>query len=889
MPSSDKMHEPPKWPMKVIKVVLRADYLEEIEGDMYEEYQYHLEVFSRRKAQYLYCRETFKVLRSSLIKKPFKTQKINTMGMITNYSKITLRNIRKNKVPAAIKIGGFAISIAISLLICLFVISEWEKDQALADTQVYKMVYQSKNPEQPYKTSTVPAPLAKAMKRDYPEIVESGRTLVFDGFGDAGGNLFRPLGAETSIYEDKFAYADPSILRMLQFDMVHGDVNTALDEPLSLIMSSTKANKYFPGENPVGKTILINEKEDKPYTIKGVFADLDNSHLHSVDFFFTLSGKEFWRNEQGSWCCSNYTTYIALAEDTPLSSFEGKLKAIHDQYFLAYEKENDPIYAAMIEEFNTLSIIHVSDIYLHSKDVYDFLLLGDIRIVTMFGIVALFIVLLACVNFINLATANSMERAMEIGLRKVVGSGRKGIIHQFLTEAVILSLISTLMGVIMAALALPMFNEVVGKSIAIPFNQPVFYVILLLFALFIGLLSGAYPALYLSGLQTIKVLGGRLRNTAFGNASKLRSVLVVFQFAISMFLIAGAFIVYKQMDLILSKDLGYDKDQIVTIHGLSSMEASMLTFKKKLEDLPEVESATFSNSLPIEGTHRNGNSFYNAGRQNVDKAVSGQFWRADDDYFETLGIELKEGRTFSNDRAADSMSVVINEAMAQQLGLKEPLGAMVENWAKWRVVGVMKDFNYDHLRDSVRPLLLARTKYADLLAVKLQTEDIVSTLAKIEKEWQGMNPHQTIRITFLDQEFKAMYEEVSRTRTIFLAFAIFAIIVACLGLTGLTMHSIAIRTKEITVRKVLGASFQSILSLLSVEYLRLIFISIIVAVPVGWYLSNEWLSEFTYSIPNTWDAFIMGAIMLIIIALGVVSLQSIGAALRNPAIGLRNE
>ena len=875
--------------MKIIKAVLNADYLEEIEGDMYEEYQYHLEVFSKRKARYLYCREVFKVLRSSLVKRPFKTQKLNTMGMIANYSKVTLRNIKKNKVQAAIKIGGFSIGIAISLLICLFVLGEYKKDQSLADNNVYKVVYQSDNPEQTYKTSTVPPPLAKSIKEDYPEVVQSGRTLVFDGFGDAGGNLFRPMDSETSIYEDKFGYADPSILQMLEFDLVHGDVNTALNEPLSLILSATKAEKYFPGENPVGKTVMINEREDRVYTIKGVYADLDESHLHSIDFFLTLSGKEFWRNEQGSWCCSNYTTYIELDPSAQVSAFEGKLKDIHDHYFVTYERESDPMYADMIEEFNTLAVQHVSDIYLRSSDIYGFLPLGDIRIVTVFSLIAVFIVLLACVNFINLATANSMERAMEIGLRKVVGSGRQGIIHQFLTEAVVLSAISVLLGVILAALAMPMFNQVVGKSIHIPFDEPIFYLILVFFSVAIGLLSGIYPAFYLSSIQSIKVLGGNLRNTRLGTASRLRSILVVFQFSFSMFLIAGAFIVYKQMDLILNKDLGYDKDQVVTIHGMDSMKESMLTFKANLEGLPEVESASFCNSLPVEGTHRNGTTFYIGGRKNVDKGVSGQIWFADDDYFETLGVEILEGRSFSNDRASDTISVVVNEAMVRQLGIEDPVDAAIENWGKWKVVGVMKDFNYDHLRDSVRPLLLARTQYSDLLSIKLQTADMVSTLDKIESQWQSMNPNQAIRITFLDQEFKAMYEEVTRTRSIFLAFAVFAIIVACLGLTGLTMHSIAIRTKEITIRKVLGASFQSIINLLSLEYLKLIFIAIVIAVPLGWYLAEEWLKEFTHSITQTWDAFLVGGIILIIIALGVVSLQSVGAALRNPATGLRNE
>lgn len=889
MHSHEEPVAPPKWPIKIIKKFLRPEFVEEIEGDMYEEYQFHLERFTKPRADYLYKREIFKILRSSLIKKPFKTQKLNIMGMLTNYSKVTVRNLKKNKVQAIIKIGGFSVGIAISLLISLFVLSEVNKDRHLNTSSVYKVIYESKRPEMPYKSSSVPPILSPSLKKDYPQITESGRILVFDGFGDAGGNLFRPSDATTSIYEKKFGYADPSILGMLQFDFLHGDAETALAEPYTLILSRSKAEKYFSGKNPVGETVFINEDIEKPYTIKGVYDDLDNSHLSSVDFFFTLSGKEFWNGEQTDWCCYNYVTYIELADDTDLDALDDKLKAIHDHYFVTYEQEIDPMYADMIKEHNTLLAQHVSDIYLYSQDIHGFTPFGDIRIVSIFGAIAVFIILLACINFVNLVTANSAERAMEIGLRKAVGSGKAGIINQFLTEAIILSLISVIIGVLLAFVFAPAFTQVIGKSILMPFNQPIFYLLIISFALIIGLLSGIYPAFYLSQIQTISALNGSLSHKGTKGATTLRSVLVVFQFAISMFLISGAIVVYKQMDFILGKDLGFDKEQVMMIQGTSSMDDGMLTFKQSLESLPEVVSASFSNSLPVDGTHRNGNQFWKAGRRNIDQGVGGQFWRADEDYIKTLGLEIVKGRGFSNELIGDSVSVIINEAMAEQLGLDDPIGAEVENWRKWKVIGVVKNFNYSHLNEQIRPVLIARTKYADILTVKLQTNDMIYSMQKIEKQWQKMNPNQTIRVNFLDQEFEAMYADIIRTKRVFLAFAVFAILVACLGLIGLTIHTVAIRTKEITVRKVLGASIDSILRLLAKDYLKLILISIMISAPFGWYFSNEWLLEFTYRIGNPWEAFVYGGLILVLIALSVVSLQCLGAARRNPALGLRDE
>ena len=656
-----------------------------------------------------------------------------------------------------------------------------------------------------------------------------------------------------------------------------------------MILSESKANKYFPNEDPIGKTVYINEDTEKPYTIGGVYKDLDGTHLGHVDFFFTLIGKEFWEGEQTNWCCYNYVTYFELNDGVNPDQFDAKLKSIYDRYFVAYAIEEGHQDVEEEKEFMTMNMQHVSDIYLYSSDIYDFRKFGDIQMVTVFGAIAVFILLLACMNFVNLTTANSAQRSKEIGLRKAVGSGKAGIILQFLIEAFVLTAVSVVIGTLLALLVMPFFNQVADKEIIFPYAQPLFYVLILAFTLLIGFVSGAYPALYLSRIKTISVLGGHLKLTGKGRNSLLRSGLVVFQFMISMMLIAGAFIVYQQMSFILNKDLGYDKEQVLMIHGVGTMDESLAAFKSELEALPVVQSATISNSLPVAGTHRNGNGFWIAGQRDIGTRAGGQFWRADDDYLETLGLELKEGRMFSNDIASDSNAAVVNEAMIKALNIEDPLNTRIQNWIEWKIVGVVKDFNYDNLSEEVRPLVLTRTDYGDMIAVRLQSEDIRTSLSRIESVWNEFNPNQPLRTDFLDQRFEVMYEDVERTRTVFMVFAIFGVIVACLGLFGLSVYTVALRTKEMTIRKVLGASVQSILRLLTMDYLKLVILSMVLAIPVAWYFADEWLAGFNYRIDYFWDTFIYGGVLLMFIALSVVSFQSLKAAFSNPSSGLRNE
>lgn len=871
-----------------MKWVLRKDFCEEIEGDMEEEYHWDLEHYSLQKAKRRYWWNVIQLLRPNLIRNINGQKQMNTLDTLANYTKVTLRNMLRHRTYAFIKIGGFAIGIALVILIGLYVAGEWRIDQQFAEKPVFRMLYESKNPERPYISTSVPPPLASAIKQDYPEVRESGRLVSFDGFGDAGGNLFRPEKSEISIFEERFAYADASIPEMLEFDMLHG-TRTALAEPKTIFISERKAEKYYQGQNPVGQLIYLDDEMEKAFVITGVFKSLKDTHLKDFDFFLTLSGQEFWNGEQTNWCCYNYSLYVELQDKSSLSAFQPKLKSAHDRYFLTYAQEEEDPAAQVISDFKTLKLQHVRDTYLHSKGFSDFIVMNDATTVRMFVAIAFFILLLACVNFVNLATANSTQRAKEIGLRKAIGSIKSDIVTQFLIEALVLSSISVAVGILLAWFAVPMFSSVAGVAIKIPWQEPSFYGLVLLFTFGIGFLSGLYPALYLSGFKPIAVLSGNLIIRGKKANGWIRNGLVVFQFAISLILIVCALVVYRQMDYILTKDAGFDKDQMVMIQGFRSLGDQREAFKAEVKALPFVKNSCYSSFMPVSGTRRNGNEFWLAGRTKLDQGVAGQMWYIDDDFFNTFDMELVEGRYFSNDLASDSASVVINEAMVRVLGLDDPINSKLETYRKWKIVGVIKDFHFDDFRQKVRPWVAARAGGGESLAVKIHGADMTEAMPRIEELWGKFKPNQPIRYDYMDVRFEIMHEDVKRTRTLFFVFAIFGIVVACLGLFGLSVFTIAQRSKELSIRKVLGASVKRLFALLTRNYLTLVLYSFLIALPASFYLMQGWLESFEYQISGYYDSMIIGAFALLLIALVAIGSQSLKAALSNPAEGLRDE
>ena len=810
--------------------------------------------------------------------------------MLKNYLKIAIRQLRKQKLYAAIKIGGFAMGIAACLLIGLYIRNETSYDRSYPDAdRIYRVIGYYNMDGKLEKGTDFPAPMGKALKASFPEVEISGRLMPNSLFDRAGSNEVRPADKMQNTYEEGFTYADQEMLDLLKLPMVYGKREHALTEPLTMVISKRKADKYFPGEDPVGKVMFLNNDKAHPYRIGGVMQDIpQTSHLHKFDFLLTMKGVEFYPGEQNNWDASNYPDYIKLRPGTNIAQFEKKITSgILKTYYLPVMVKDgvkDP--EKQLAKFS-LRLQPVSDINLYSYDIYDDTPHGDVRFIWLFGAVAGFILIIACINFINLSTAKSANRAKEVGLRKVVGSYRSSLINQFLAESIVYSLLSFVVGLVLAWALLPYFNNIASKSLIIPWTDWWFIPVILISAFIVGIVAGLYPALYLSSFKPVQVLKGSI--SAGSKSPILRNSLVVFQFTTSIILIISTVVIYKQMHYILNKKVGFDKDQVVLLQGTNTLGDKVKGFKTELSKLSSVRSASISDYLPVNGTKRNGNTFNNKGEKNV-AGVFGQFWQVDDTYLKTLGMKLVAGRNFSYAIASDSNAVIINQTMAKRLNNKNPLGKLITNgYGVYPVVGVVEDFNFESMRGNIDPIVLHFGISPSIVSVKVAGADMKNTLANITALWQKYSPDQPIRYTFLDEQFANMYADVQRTGRIFTSFAVLAIIIACLGLFALSAFMAEQRSKEIGIRKVLGATITNITTLLSYDFIKLVFIAIVIASPIAWWTMNKWLQDFAYPIPLSWWIFALSAIVAIAIALFTVSWQSIKAALMNPVRSLRSE
>jgi putative ABC transport system permease protein len=511
---------------------------------------------------------------------------------------------------------------------------------------------------------------------------------------------------------------------------------------------------------------------------------------------------------------------------------------------------------------------------------------GDVRYVWLFGGVACFILLLACINFINLSTAKSANRAKEVGLRKVVGSVRGYLVRQFLTESAMYSFVSFVLAIFIVWAALPYFNALAGRTLSIPWSAWWLFPLLLSSVIVVGLLAGIYPSFYLSAFKPIDVLKGSISRGS--KSSKMRSAMVIFQFTTSITLIIGTFVIYRQMSYLLNTKVGFDKEQVIMIQGVNTLP-NQRTFKDELLKLSEVENVTISHYLPVDGTKRDQNSFWREGKSKEEKSVSAQKWYVDDDYISAMGMKLVEGRNFIQDMASDSQAVIINQAMAKAFGFTKPIGERIMTRKTYTVIGVVEDFHYESMKDKIEPLCFVRGDWGSIASVKVKTQNMASTLQSVTGVWNRLMPHQPLRYTFLDESYARMYEDVQRMGQIFASFAVLAVVVACLGLFALSAFMVEQRNKEISIRLVLGASVNNIFRLLTQNFVMLVLVSFVIAAPMAWYLMQLWLQDYAYKIDITWDVFAFAALLSVLVALLTVSYQSVRAALVNPATRLRSE
>ncbi|MFT3705396.1 MAG: ABC transporter permease [Agriterribacter sp.] len=811
--------------------------------------------------------------------------------MFRNYFKIAVRQLRKEKMYATIKIGGFALSIAACLLIALYIKDELSYDQSWKTaSRIYRITGEYKLDGKLLTGVDWPVPMAKVLQENFPDVEKSGRLMSSPLFYGAGSNQVKTSDGAENTYESGFTYADQSMLDILEMPMVYGDRSTALAEPNSIVLTKRKADKYFPGQNPVGKTIILNDDKKTLFKVGGVMEDMPTTSHLKYDFWLTMTGHELWDGEQSTWMASNYATYVLLKPGSDPAQFQNKLKLVMTNYYVPALKASGFTRADDIEKNATLFSQSIKKIHLYSAGIDDGLEKGDIRFVWLFGAVACFILIIACINFINLSTAKSANRAKEIGLRKVVGSLRRGLVTQFLTESMLYSALSFVIGIIIASVALHYFNVLADKSLAIPWTAWWLLPLMIGATLLIGLLAGLYPSFYLSSFKPIEVLKGNLSKGA--KNSFLRNGLVVFQFSISIMLIISTLVIYKQTHYILHKESGFDKDQVMLIQGTNTLGDKTKSFKEELLKLSQVKSVSVSDFLPVSGTKRNGNTFYKEGREKQDPGQPGQFWGVDYDYIPTMGMKLVEGRNFSAEMAGDSAAVLINKTMAERLGLRNAVGARISNGGGvFTVIGVLQDFNFESVKQEVGAICLAAAKdnNASIISVKINGKDAKQVVTSISALWKNFAPTQPVRYTFMDESFANMYADVQRTGNIFTSFAVLAIIIACLGLFALSAFMAEQRNKEIGIRKVLGASVTGITTMLSKDFVKLVILSLVIATPVAWWAMTKWLQDFAYRITVSWWMVALAGVIAIIIALITISFQSIKAAVMNPVKSLRSE
>ena len=854
-----------------------------------ELYEERLALSGKRSANWRFARDVIKLFRPSIIRPAGGVYQLNNYGMFKHYFKIAWRGLFRQKMYTGIKIGGFAIGIAACLLIALFIRDELSYDRFYKHgDRVYRLLNVQNDPNDFGKWTAFPAQIGQVIRDNFDEVEYVSRIIYSDWF-DAGDNQFRPEEHTQNVHEEKFVYADPDLLEILEIPMAYGTRSSALDQPYSIVLSRSKAEKYFPNENPVGKTIFLNNDETVPYQIGGVMEDLPtNTHLH-FDFILTLVGVEFWPGEQTNWCCWNYRTFVKVKPNTDIARLEEKLLMIRDNFVYKFAKDGGDVRAEDIIKYYSIEMQPIADVYLKSDGLDTRVKEGDMKVIWLFGSVAGFILLLACVNFINLSTAKSANRAKEVGLRKVVGSLKTHLVRQFLAESFVYCFISFAIGVLIALTAMPWFNELANKSLSFPWQEWWLAPLLLSFIISISVLAGLYPSFYLSAFKPIDVLKGKLSRGS--KNSYLQGSMVVFQFTTSIVLIICTMVTFQQMDFILNTKIGFDKEQIVMVQGTNTLENQQKTFIDELKRLSVVKNATATDYYPVSKMRRDQNGFWKEGEVKEKPNIGAQIWRVDEGYLNTMGMKLKEGRNFSPDIASDSTSIIINESMAKELGLENPIGERITNdfQPTFHVIGVVEDFHFESMKQEIGSLCLAYDDFGSIVSVKVKSNDMGNTLTSMEQVWNDFMPNQQFRYTFLDDQYAQMYDGIRRTSRVFTIFSGLAIIIACLGLFALSAYMVEQRSKEISIRKVLGASLTSIFGLLTISFVRYVLIAITVAVPLGWYLMNEWLTNYTYRIEMGWGVFVVSGVVALLIAILTISSESIKAGMVNPANKLKSE
>ncbi|MGH7495373.1 MAG: ABC transporter permease [bacterium] len=799
--------------------------------------------------------------------------------MFKNYLLIALRTISKHKVYSATNLFGLAVGIACFAVIMLYIQDELAYDNFHAGSdRIYRVVKDfvnddgSRTPD-----ATTPPALVPALQREIPEIEQAVR--IFPPWG------YKPLltYGEKTFYEENFLRVDSTFFEVFSFPFVRGEAKSAFAQPLSIVVTESMAKKYFGDEDPMGKSLIFEQQYH--LQVSGVVQDVPRRSHFKFDFLIPIRSlsRSFQDNfdMDGDWGWYNFYTYIKIRPNAAIAAVEPKIQKL----FEAHQPENDNI-------FYTQPLSGLNGIHLTSHLKWELEPNSDRMYIYVFLTIALFIICIAGINYVNLTTAKSSLRAKEVGLRKVVGAFRGSLVWQFLSESVVMAIFAAVIAVGLSELGLPFFNTITQKNLSLfsAEGRPI-WALLAIATLTLGLAAGLYPALYLSAFKPVSVLK-KLR--AGGKTwLDLRKALVVFQFGLSVILIAGVLVIQRQMDFIQSAKLGFDKDQVIVIRNAGALPNRGAAAHAALAQIPGVKHVAecdgmlggqnWTNSLRVKGS---------------DNSQLVNFLSVGYDFLEALSLELKEGRDFSPEFPADTLdAIILNETAVKQLGVPDPVLGQQIVWSEQedttyyaKVIGVVKDFHYAALREEIKPFAFVITPSRTwLFALKMSGQNLRQTLAQVESTWASLVPGRPFDFYFLDESIDKLYRSEQNFRAIFSAMTLLSLIIACLGLFGLAAFTAEQRTKEIGIRKALGASVSGLVGLLSQDFVKLVLLASLIACPLAWYAMKQWLQSFAYRVDMGWWIFALASVIALLIALLTVSTQAIRAALANPVEALRYE
>lgn len=803
--------------------------------------------------------------------------------MIRNYFKVAFRNLRRGRVFSFINIVGLGIGLTCFMLIAAFVIHELSYDRYVPNAaNIYRVTVSVDGNGSVAVYPNVDVAVGEGMQNAYPGIKAFARISPASDFVKYQDRQFK---------EDHLSFADSNFLSMFSIPLIRGNASAALTQPNCVVITRAMAKKYFGEDDPLGKTLEIGLRNGL-YKVTGVIDEVpENSHFH-FDAFMSMATFQI---RQKTWSNIGFYTYVVLDGKTKPEELESRFPELVAKYVVPEVQRDMGVSLAEAQKSVSsfrFSLFPLTDIHLRSNTKSELEANGDMQYVYIFSALAIFILLLACVNFTNLSTARALKRAREIGVRKVLGSLRKQLVVQFLVESVLFAFLAMACASVLLFLLLPWFNQIAGKNIPYSFFLNFRAALLMVgVSILAGVLAGLYPAFFLSSFNTTRVLKGSPVVQGSGKKS-MRRALVVFQFFVSTSLIIATIIVYQQLHYMQNKKLGYDKEQVLYLPDARLLGPNQDAFREKLLQDSRVASATISRSIPG-GNFMDGTEIYPKNENANGTEIHTNIYHVDYDYLRTLGIQVVRGRDFSKAFPTDSFAVVINESAVRELGWNNDnaIGKSIvrSGQLEYKVIGMVKDFNYASPRQKVAPLMMMLGGNYGGLVVKINSRDIPGFLNNLKSQWTAFNPPGPLAYVFLDEQFARLYGAEKRTQQIFSAFAILAVVIACLGLFGLSAFVIEQRTKEIGIRKVLGASVQTVFVLVSGEFLLLVAIAFLVSIPVAWWAMDKWLEDFAYRIHmNAW-AFALAGLAVLLIALLTISLQSARAAYSNPVRAIRTE